>query len=234
MTDIKAQHLLTLVHLLSLGARHNFVRVSTADLGKAIQKSQQSASKHLADLEHDGLLERMTRGNGTSVRITDAGYRDLLRLGRILNTGLGLPEASTGSSSSSSQIVLKGRLVSGMGEGAYYMSLKGYTRQFKIRIGHIPFPGTLNVKLDGEAYVEAVRRLDTMDGARIDGFCDGKRTYGWVTCFVAKINGLVDAHLVRLERTHHDPSVIELISKHNIRESAGISDGSEVVIRVRV
>ncbi len=233
MTGINTRHILTLAHLLSLGARHNFVRVATADLGKAIQKSQQSASKHLVDLERDGLVERMTRGrHENSVRVTDAGYEQLLDLSRIINAGLGLPMPAPGSTSS--QIDLGGVLVSGMGEGAYYMSLPGYTRQFKTALGHIPFPGTLNVKLDGKEHVEAVRQLDALGGIKIGGFCDGKRTYGWVKCFAARINDAVDAHLARLERTHHDHTVIELISRHNIRESAGLSDGSKVAIRIHI
>ncbi len=222
MADIRVQHVLTLAHLLSRGARHNFVTVTTAELGRAIRRSQQAASKHLLELEKGGFVERASSGRGYSVRITSRGHGELVRLNRILNDSLG---------SSPSQIILEGELVSGMGEGAYYMSLGGYTRQFKARIGHVPFPGTLNVQLYKKEHIEAIRQLDAMDGIKIDGFSDGRRTYGWVRCFACRING-VDSQLIRLERTHHDPSVVELISRHNIRRSARLSDGSKVTIRI--
>ena len=35
-----------------------------------------------------------------------------------------------------------------MGEGAYYMGLKRIYKTIQIKIGYIPFPGTLNVRLD--------------------------------------------------------------------------------------
>jgi len=224
MSDIKVQHILTLAHLLSRGARHNFVTVTTTELGGAIKKSQQAASKHLLELEKGGFVERISDGRNYPIRITGRGYSEMIKLNRILNSSI---------DSSPSQIVLKGRLVSGMGEGAYYMSLRGYARQFRAKIGHVPFPGTLNVKLEKKEYVEAIKQLDAMDGIRIDGFSDGRRTYGWVRCFPGKINA-VDSQLIRLERTHHDPSVIELISRHNIRKTARLADGSKVTIRIPI
>lgn len=222
MADIKVQHILTLAHLLSRGARHNFVTVTTAELGRAVKKSQQAASKHLLELEKNGFVDRVSSGRNYSVRITPRGYGEMIRLRKTLDSSI---------DGSPSQIVLTGRLVSGMGEGAYYMSLRGYARQFKARIGYAPFPGTLNVKLEKKEHVEAVKQLDAMDGIRIDGFSDGKRTYGWVKCFPGRISA-VDSHVIRLERTHHDPSIIELISKRDIRRAAGLSDGSRATIKI--
>lgn len=62
MPEIKLQHILTLIELLSKGARHNFVEVTTTLLGKGIGRSQQAASKHLLDLESSGYIERLKKG----------------------------------------------------------------------------------------------------------------------------------------------------------------------------
>jgi riboflavin kinase len=121
-----------------------------------------------------------------------------------------------------------------MGEGAYYMSLKGYTKQFKEKIGYIPFPGTLNISLTKNEYIEAVDQFDALDGILIKGFSDGKRTYGWVKCFKAKLNKSADCELIRLERTVHDKTIIELISNTNLRKSVKLSDGSKVTIRIPI
>jgi len=73
-----------------------------------------------------------------------------------------------------------------------------------------------------------------MEGSHIDGYSDGKRTYGWVKCFKAKLNSSFDCELIRLERSHHDTSIIELISKNNLRKTAKLSDGSKVTITIPI
>ena len=119
-----------------------------------------------------------------------------------------------------------------MGEGSYYMSLKGYTKQFKSKIGYVPFPGTLNIKLEQEEYTEAIQQFDHLDGIKIDSFSDGKRTYGWVKCFHATLNNSIKCELIRLERTHHNNSVIELISKNNLRKTSKLKTGSKVTVQI--
>ena len=225
MTELKIQHILTLTYLLSKGAKHNFVTTTTSSLGKSIKKSQQAASKHLLELENSNFIERIISGRKISVKITPKGYSEMVKLSQALQKSL---------TSSSSNVLLKGTLVSGMGEGAYYMSLKGYTKQFKSKIGYVPFPGTFNVKLGKKEYTEAIRQFEGMEGIHIDGYSDGKRTYGWVKCFKAKLNSSFDCELIRLERTHHDTSTIELIAKNNLRKTAKLSDGSKITISIPI
>jgi riboflavin kinase len=138
MTELKIQHIQTLSYLLSKGAKYNYVTITTSSLGKNIKKSQQAASKHLVELEQNNFIERLVNGRNISIKITTKGFSEMVKLSAILQKSL---------NSSPSYVELKGILVSGMGEGAYYMGLKGYTKQFKPKIGYIPFPGTLNVKL---------------------------------------------------------------------------------------
>ena len=223
MSDLKVQHILTLANLLSKGARHNFVTITTASLGKNIKKSQQAASKHLLELERGGFLQRITEGKKVSVKITPDGYAEMVKVSSILKNSLG---------SIPSVIELKGKIVTGMGEGAYYMSRKGYTKQFKSKIGYIPFPGTLNLQLTKKQFTETKRELENLDGILINGFSDEKRSYGWVKCFHAKINNHIDGELIVLERTHHDDTIVELISKIYLRKKAKLYDGSVVSIKI--
>ncbi len=225
MTELKIQHILTLTHLLSKGAKHNFVTITTSSLGRSIKKSQQAASKHLLELENKNFIERIISGRKISVKITPKGYSEMVKLSNVLQKNL---------TSSPSHVLLKGTLVSGLGEGAYYMSLEGYSKQFKTKIGYIPFPGTFNVKLGKKEYTEAVSQFEEMDGIHIDGYSDGKRTYGWVKCFKAKLNSTIECQLIRLERSNHDTSIIELISKSNLRKTAKLSDDSKVTITIPI
>ena len=225
MTELKIQHILTLSYLLSKGAKHNYVTVTTSLLGKNIKKSQQAASKHLLELEQNQFIERIINGRNISVKITAKGFSEMVKLAAVLQKSL---------DSFPSHVELKGTLVSGMGEGAYYMGLKGYTKQFKPKIGYIPFPGTLNVRLDQKIHQEAIKQFEILEGIKINSFSDGKRTYGWVKCFPAKLNNSVNCELIILERTHHDASIIELISKVCIRKTAKLKDGSKVSIKILI
>jgi riboflavin kinase len=96
----------------------------------------------------------------------------------------------------------------------------------------VPFPGTLNVKLDKKEHIESVRQLSNMEGTKIDGFSDGKRTYGWVRCYPCVIDDKIDCQLILLERTHHDYSIIELISEFDIRKKLGLKNGSGLSIKI--
>ena len=225
MTELKIQHILTLVFLLSKGAKYNYVTITTSSLGKNIKKSQQSASKHLLELEQNNFIKRIISGRNISVKITSKGFSEMVKLSTVLQNSL---------DSSPSSLELEGTLVSGMGEGAYYMGLKGYTKQFKSKIGYVPFPGTLNVRLDQKIHQEAVKHLEALDGIKIKSFSDGKRTYGWVKCFSAKINNSIDCVLILLERTHHDDSIIEIISNLCIRKVGKLKDGSKISITIPI
>ncbi|MCE9653607.1 MAG: DUF120 domain-containing protein [Nitrosarchaeum sp.] len=225
MTELKIQHILTLAHLLSKGAKHNFVTLTTDSLGKNIKKSQQAASKHLLELENNQFIERIISGRNISIKITSKGFSEMVKLSAALQKSL---------DSSPSVVELKGTLVSGMGEGAYYMSLKGYTKQFKTKIGYIPFPGTLNVRLDKKIHQETIKQFENLNGITVESFSDGKRTYGWVKCFHAKINQSIDCELIILERTHHDSSIIELISDVCIKKSGKLKNGSQVTITIPI
>ena len=223
MSDLKIQHILTLAELLSKGARYNFVQITTSSLGKSIQKSQQAASKHILELENGGFIDRIMTGRHLSVKITQKGYSELVKLHSVLGYSL---------DSSPSYLELNGSVISGLGEGAYYMSLNGYTKQFKIKIGYVPFPGTLNIKLNQLQATQIIQQLDELDSTVIEPFSDGKRTYGWVKCFHATLNNSIKSEVIRLERTHHDSSVIELISKTSLRKTARLKTGSKVRVKI--
>ena len=225
MTDLKTQHLLTLAHILSKGGKHNFVNITTSSLGREIGKSQQSASLHLKELELGGFIERIQSGRKQSIKITNKGFVELSTLHNLLSKLI---------SKSPNSLSIVGTITSGMGEGAYYMSMKGYTKQFKSKLGYIPYPGTLNVQLKEKKFSEAISQLSNYEGVKINSFSDGKRTFGWVKCFKSKINNKIDCELILLERTHHDTTIVEFIAKTNIRKSLKVGNKSNVKIKISI
>ena len=225
MTDLKTQHLLTLAHILSKGGKHNFVNITTTSLGREIGKSQQSASLHLKELELGGFIERIQSGRKQSIKITNKGFIELSTLHNLLSKLI---------SKSPNSLSIVGTIISGMGEGAYYMSMKGYTKQFKSKLGYVPYPGTLNVQLKDKKFSEAISQLSNYEGVKINSFSDGKRTFGWVKCFKSKINNKIDCELILLERTHYDTTIVEFIAKSNIRKSLKICNKSNTKIKISI
>lgn len=227
MPEIKLQHILTLIELLSKGARHNFVEVTTTLLGKGIGRSQQAASKHLLDLETSGYVERLKKGQKFAVKVTDKGYSEIQSLYLSLRSAL---------ESAPATMDFQGNVISGMGEGAYYMSLEGYRRQFREKLGYEPYPGTLNVRLTDQIYMNSRLELGKHPSIFINGFSDGTRTYGWVKCYRATVNnGAIDnAAVLVLERTHYDDGMLEVIAPISIKQSVGIKNGDLIKVQVQL
>jgi riboflavin kinase len=223
MPEIKLQHIMTLIELLSRGAHHNFV----TEIGQDTGRSQQAASKHLLDLEISGYIERLKKGQKFAVKVTDKGYSEIQNLFLSLRTALELAPAT---------IDFEGKVVSGMGEGAYYMSLGGYREQFKEKLGYEPFLGTLNVRLTDQIYMNARLELGKHRSILINGFSDGTRTYGWVKCYRASINDgeIESAAVLVLERTHYDDSMLEVIAPISIKNTADVKDGDKIKVQVLI
>ena len=217
-----------MTELLLLGAKYSFVELTTTDLGKNIMKSQQAASKHLQELDASGYIDRVRRGQKFRVKLTDKGYSAIEKLFSTLKTAIESTPPST--------ISFEGRVVSGMGEGAYYMSLAGYRKQFYEKLGYEPYPGTLNVKLVDKIFRDARREIGKYPSIFIDGFSDTKRTYGWAKCYLAHINDgpIRNAAVLVLERTHYDESMLEIIAPVSIKDTVGIHNGDKIKINMLV
>lgn len=213
--------------LLQRGAHYNFIVITTSDLGKDIKRSQQAASRHLLDLENAGYIERLRKGQTFRIKITNRGYSEIQSLYSTLKSAI---------ESIPFSIDFEGTVVSGMGEGAYYMSLEGYRKQFKDKLGFEPYPGTLNVKLIDQIFMNARREIGRYPSVFINGFSDNLRTYGWVKCYKANINkGAVNnAAALVLERTHYDDSMLEIIAPICLKEAIGIQNGDRISIKVQI
>ncbi|MDX1534421.1 MAG: DUF120 domain-containing protein, partial [Thermoplasmata archaeon] len=155
----------TLQQLALLGAVHEFVSLSTARFGRHLGISQQSASVRVLELLDAGLVERRLGARRQELKITGKGL-EVLRGEYAAYARIFEMEA---------RIRIQGRLEHGLGEGYYYMSQEGYRTQFREKLGFDPFPGTLNLKLEGPELTK-LEVLQEADGVPIEGFTDAGRT----------------------------------------------------------
>lgn len=215
----KPQDIMFLKQLAMMGGMEDFVAVSSGELGRILGTSQQTASRRILELLDEGLVQRELGARRQLLRLTEDGmkalqseYADYVAIFE-----------------SRDRVRLKGTVVSGLGEGRYYIEQGGYREQFKQLLDMDPYVGTLNLRLVGEdrGRVQLLRRAP---GIPIRGFTQGSRTFGAVKAFKAVMNDLRCA-VVMPQRSHHTDT-IEIISEHELRNLLALKDGDVVELQV--
>jgi len=203
-----------LVSLARKGAVGKKVRVTVRELAEELGVSPQTVLRLLNEMEEEDLIEKSVEGKRTLVEVTPEGANFLRALCDEISEAL-----STG--------VIVGEVVSGLGEGAYYV--KQYSPLIQEYLGFEPYPGTLNVRV---LFPKTV--FDALCNVRpviIPGFTKGGRTFGDVKAYRVRIDG-VEGAVVVPSRTVHPPKIAEIIAPVNLREKLGLRDGDRVRIEV--
>jgi riboflavin kinase len=209
----------SLKKLALLGAHQKPLELSSVEFAEHIDSSQQTAARKLKALEEEKLISRQFLPDGQLISITkngiDALHKELSDYQEIF-------------SGNGSIKILSGKLITGLGEGQYYISLEGYRSQFREKLGFDPYPGTLNVKLDAKSI--DIRKKITQN-IKITGFTDQSRTFGKGTCFRVRIVDIEGA-VITPERTHYPEDIIEIIAPINLRNYLDLKDGHNVNVEV--
>jgi len=211
---------LAVLKLLALaGADHTAVVLTSRELGERLGVSQQAADRYLLALEKRGLITRSLAQRRQRLLLTPAAMEQLRLEHHSYRRIFEGP----------AKISFSGAVTSGLGEGRYYLSQPGYVVQFTERLGYPPYPGTLNVRVGGEA-LRKVALVGEWSGIRIDGFTTAGRTFGGATCFPAKMNGH-RCHLIHPDRTHYK-DVVEFVAADCLREALPVKDNDAVEIDI--
>ena len=215
----KPQDLQFLKHLAIMGGIDDFIALSSGELGRTLGTSQQTASRRILELLEAGLISRELGARRQRLRLTEDGmkalqseYADYVSIFE-----------------SKERVRLRGAVVSGLGEGGYYIEQSGYRDQFRQLLDMEPFRGTLNLRLVGEdrGRLQLLRRAT---GIPIRGFTQGSRTFGAVKAFKAVIGDLRCA-VIMPQRSHH-ADTLEIISEHELRKLLDLKDGDVVELQV--
>jgi len=209
----------SLKKLALLGAHNKPVGLTSIEFASYIDGSPQTAARKLKSLAEEKLISRKVLPEGQLVSITEYGI-SLLR--KELN------DYQEIFSSNGNVKILIGRVVTGLGEGQYYISLDGYRQQFLKNLGFDPYPGTLNIRLDDRS-IDIRKKINPK--IKITGFTDQNRTFGSGSCFNIKIKDVIGA-VITPERTHYPEDIIEVIAPVNLREYLNIKDGSTIEVEL--
>ena len=124
-------------------------------------------------------------------------------------------------------ISIKGEVLSGTGEGAEFLKLSWVKKQIAEKLGFIPYPGTLNIKLSEESsklkiLLKKARPIKILPKT---GFCLGK-------CFKGYLMDNVECAIVLPEVTDYPAGIIEIIASENLREKLQLKDCDAVEVKI--
>lgn len=220
---MSALELRALLSLAELGACTSLCSISSSRLSRHLGVSQQSAARRIIALEQRGYIEREVNPKGQLIRVNLKGKGALKSLHHLLKEVFEEDESSA--------LFISGEVISGMGDGSYYMSLKEYFEQFRKKLGFLPYRGTLNLRLKTEEDIRVRRTLEALQGIQVKGFARLGRVFGGVRCFRSEIEG-VKCAVVIPDKTHHSLNTIEVIAEENLRERLNLEDSEVVNVKI--
>ena len=205
------------------GTRHP-IHVSSINLSKTLNVSQQSASRYLIELVEKGYLERRLAQGGQVVAVLNKGIAILRKEFSEYSLIFGTQK----------EIEMSGILETGLGEGGYYISKKGYMSQFQEKLKWKPYEGTFNLRLNDDE-VPKIEAMKAAEGILIEGFEQEGRTFGKAWVFKCSLkNGkeiVKECAIISPKRTHYR-RVVEVISPIFLREKLKAEDGDMFTIKV--
>jgi len=213
-----------LIDLLKLGAGETYIKAPTIYLSHVFGLSQQSTSRVINKLFDLGYIYKANRNGVIWVKLSDKALEELNQYFNYIDGAKKYP----------GKFVFEGRVISGLGEGAYYMTRPGYKKQFLKYLGYIPYPGTLNIKLTNPYMIHQNEILRLTRGIKISGFKDRRRTFGDVYIYPAKIMDQIDGAVIYAKRSIYGPDIIEVISKHYLRGLLKLKDGDKIKVVVNL
>ena len=201
-----------ILQIVALNGLYDDYITTTKELSEKLDFSQQSTSRILLEMEKDELIEKKSSRNGTRIRLTAKGIEILQDEYVILKNVFNHKKS------------LKSNVVSGIGEGKFYVEL--YSDKIKKLLGYKPYPGTFNL----ESNVNEIKSfLHDKKVMTIEGFKDAKRTYGEVKVIPIMISEIECAILIPV-RTNHPENILEVISSKSLKKELGKNNGDTIVI----
>lgn len=200
-----------LFHVAKEGGLYNTYKTTTNEIAKAINLSQQSASRILKEMENEGLISRDVYIDGQNIVLNEPAIALLRENYSILKN---LFEKKP--------MKIDGVVKTGIAEGRYYIGLKGYQKEFKSKLGFLPYPGTLNL--------ETKQKRPNLDYKEIKGFKTKKRSYGGLKFYKVKIANKIDGAIVIPERSNHGKEILEIIAPVCLRDKLKLKDGSKLIV----
>lgn len=204
-----------LVFILSKGGKQGFIQLRNKELAAFLGVTPQAVPYIIKKLKAKGLVVKKDK----KIRLTEKGIEECLKYYEILKSAF-----------EHDRLLIKGSVVSGLGEGKKFLSLKEYKKAISNAAGFEPFEGTLNILLH-ENEVWKREWLLRIEPIFVPGFKKGEEIYGGLYLYPCKINRKNASIIIPL-RSRHPSNIIEIIAKENLRKTLRLKNNSEVIVQV--
>ena len=122
--------------------------------------------------------------------------------------------------------IITGTVISGLGEGAFFMSMQYYKSEIKKKLGFNAYLGTLNLKINQEE----IKSIKNMKHIRVEGYKSGSKSFGGISCYKAKIKNINGAIIIPDLTKHKD--VIEFIAPSHLRSKLNLNDNDKIKVEL--
>jgi riboflavin kinase len=122
---------------------------------------------------------------------------------------------------------LRGKVVSGSGEGAKFTELPWVKKQTTEKLGYIPYPGTLNIKLTKAKFSlkNLFKKIKWIEISPVNDFCRGR-------LIKAHFIDNIECAVIIPEVGNYPKDIVELIAPINLREKFKLEDGDMVEVKI--
>ncbi|MBI5224490.1 CTP-dependent riboflavin kinase [Candidatus Micrarchaeota archaeon] len=221
---MKNEKISLLLSIAKRGGMQNEIKASSVELASELQVSQQTLSRWLIELANLGLISK----TNSKIRLTPSGISLLTDFRSQLEYVF---------SESKKRLRLLGRVVSGMHEGRFYLSIEGYKKQLKKALKYGVFPGTLNIRLENATSIDGKRKLMQLPGIEIAGFKKNGRQLGGAKLFTGTIRAKGKQSTIAAiipYKSHYGSELLEVVSEHHLRKILNLknNDSVEVILQV--
>jgi riboflavin kinase len=121
---------------------------------------------------------------------------------------------------------LRGKVVSGSGEGAKFTELPWVKKQTTEKLGYIPCPGTLNIKLtEANFFKDLFKKIKWIEISPVNDFCRGR-------LIQARFIDDLECAIIIPEVENYPEDIVELVAPVNLREKFKLENGDKVEVKI--
>jgi len=133
----------------------------------------------------------------------------------------------------SNKRILKGKVVSGAKKAAFFTQLDWVLDQCLEKLGFKPFPGTLNIEILPESFLDA-ESIQEEKGIELIPPDPNGSTFCTAKTLPVSIEGIDAAIIIPAEKVRiHDRNIIEAIAPMSLKNALNIDDGHTVTLIIK-
>lgn len=126
-------------------------------------------------------------------------------------------------------ITLRGKIVSGVRQGAFFTQLDWFQEQCREQLGFKPFAGTLNIEIS----TDDVYKVEALEQEAIIEFIPPDSTYCSGKAYPVMLEGIRAAIVIPAEEVRvHGKNIVEIISDCKLKDALNADDGALVTLTI--